>query len=505
MTGPRLAALACALVTLCLAAPATASASFTVTPSTLQAGAPAKVAIHADFASSPTAVTLHLPAGLVGNPGPFAQCTEAQFQSDACPAGSRVGDASANGGVASGGVFNLVPHPDEPARLGITVAALLVLPARNEASVSLRPDGGLDSTISELKSVAGLSITSLDLTLRETFMTMPTSCGPAKTTIEAPPNAPQSATFTPTGCAGLPFAPQFAASLDARGPAGARYQPEFRTVITVPAGHAATSSAHVALPERFTLQPAAIKAVCTLEQQAADACPAAARVGSVTAHTPLLPVPLSGPVYLATIEGELLPGLRLALDGPAKLRLNGRLVLGIPLTAVFDGIPDVPLSRLELTFAGGGPVKVLGDPCTGALLRATGVLTGHNGGHATSPALVTLSGCPLTGSARVKRGALRLDLRKGRDRQPLTLVRLTLPRGVRIARRGGVVARADGKPLARDRVRLAGRRIELRVPDAARVALRLPLRGRRAGRVTVDATRTGGEAARLRLRLVRTR
>ena len=42
-----------------------------------------------------------------------------------------------------GQIFNLEPEPGEPARLGIAIVGLV----KNEASISLRPDGGLDSTI----------------------------------------------------------------------------------------------------------------------------------------------------------------------------------------------------------------------------------------------------------------------------------------------------------------------------------------------------------------------
>jgi hypothetical protein len=896
------AALLCAFA-IFLAAPAAANAAFTITPSTTQAGAPAQVAIHADFAANPDSVTLHLPPGLVGNPGPFTPCTESQFQSDSCPSASQVGTASANGGLATGEVYNLVPHADEPARLGIRVAALLILPARNEASVTLRPDGGLDSTIASLQSVGGQAITSLDLTLDSAFMTMPTSCATATARIEAPPNAEQSASFTPTNCAavpftpgagiavadpartkpsayavtltvpdggnprqshvrraqvtlplgttlspgvatglvacsaaqfagsgcpaasqigtvsfatpligtlagkvffgtpangryptlvavddhgvhlhltgtvtldqrtgqistvfddlppvpftsftlsfqggdkavlanpptcgtktltatltpwsgnaaktatasftttgcpaggipfrptlsvasgstaagrpagalsitiarpdgdqdisrvetqlppglaaslsgvpfcgeadanagtcpdatrlgsvtalvgtggapvtltggvfltgpaegglaglaivlpgrvgpvdlgtvvtraglllrpsdggvtvrtaplpqivggvpvsirsltlrldrpgftvnpsscatqtvaanltaaggatatatapytatdcgGLPFAPRLAATIDARGPAGARTQPALRTVITIPPGNASTSETSVALPSRLGILAAAIRGVCLVAQQAADACPANSQVGTVTAETPLLPVPLSGPVYVEERPGELLPGLRLALGGPVQLRLDGSLQQGpTGLVSVFRGIPDVPLSRLELTFTAGGPLQVIGNPCTGALMHATGSLTGHNGAHATAPARVKVSGCPALGRATLGKGrrpGLTLALHHGRDAGTLTAVRVTLP--VRATR---LRARADGKRRA---IRVHGRTVTIRLHGARDVTLHGRLASRTGRAIRVAITRTGNKHATLRLRPVR--
>ncbi len=61
--------------------------------------------------------------------------------------------------------------------------------------MTLRPDGGLTSTIAQL-STGGLPLTSLGLTLDSDFMTLPTSCAPATVTLNG-----ESASFTPTGCA----------------------------------------------------------------------------------------------------------------------------------------------------------------------------------------------------------------------------------------------------------------------------------------------------------------
>jgi len=273
-------------------------------------------------------------------------------------------------------------------------------------------------------------------------------------------------------------------------------------VITIPAGNAATRATTVALPTRLSLAAAAIRDVCLVAQQAQDACPAGSQVGTVTAQTPLLPVPLSGPVYVAERPGELLPGLRLALGGPVQLRLDGRLGFAkTGLVSTFEGIPDVPLSRLELTFAGGGPLQVKGDPCTGGLMRATGSLTGHNGVDATAPARVKVRSCPLLGRARVSRaGALRLDLRKGRDTRALNRVRVTLPRGATRVR-----ATADGRRLARRRVRVTGRTVTLRLAGAKAVTLRAHVPRGAAHTLRVRATRNNGRTATVRLRAARLR
>jgi hypothetical protein len=501
-----------------LAVPAAARASFTVTPSTTQAGAPADVTVHADFAQDPTGgpLVLHLPPGLVGNPrGPgIGACAEAAFRSSSCPANSRVGTAQANGGAASGGIYNLVPQGGEPARLGIEAVPFglsLLGTAYNEASVSARPDGGLDSRIASLSTTLQQKITSLDLTLNRSFMTLPTSCSPAVTRIEAANNAPQQASFTPTGCASVPYDPALHATIDRRGPAHARSQPALHTSITIPPGQSATRQALVTLPSRLTLDPSAIKSVCTTAQAAADSCPADSAVGSVTAVTPLLATPLTGPVQLVQVPGALFPGLRLALDGPVRLRLTGSLTLTKSITAVFGGLPDVPLSTFDLTFSGGGPLKLLRPACTG-VLKLSGQLTGHNGATVTRPATAVVHGCPATAGVALSEGTrprLRVRVGHGRDAKPLQRAVITLPKGLR-ARKGAArpSLTRDGKRLPAGAIAVSAHRIRLTLAGARRATLKLgrgALRGRPQGRFAVRLVRTNAKAFTVRAKATRLR
>jgi hypothetical protein len=103
---------------------------------TTQAGAASTFHLHADLSSQPGSddlrnLTFHLPPGLVGNPNAATRCTVAQFNADACPASSRVGEAS-NSLVAEtslgdrdvtihGDVYNVVPALGQPARFGIVL------------------------------------------------------------------------------------------------------------------------------------------------------------------------------------------------------------------------------------------------------------------------------------------------------------------------------------------------------------------------------------------------
>jgi hypothetical protein len=462
-------------------------------------------------------VQTDLPPGLAASLTGIPFCGEPDANAGTCPEATRLGSVSAQVGPGAapvtlqGSVF--LTGPAEGGLAGLAI----VLPGKVgpvdlgtvvvRAGLLLRPsDGGVTVRTGALPAFVGgvpVSVRSLTLRLdRPGFTLNPSSCAlqdvVASLTSRSGASATAKAPYQATDCAGLPFTPRLAASIDARGPKGATHQPALRTVITVPAGNAATSATTVALPKRLGLA-LPIRTVCTLDQQATDACPAASQIGTVTAQTPLLPVPLSGPVYVAQLPGQLLPGLRLSLGGLVQLRLTGALDFSPNgLVTKFAGIPDVPLTRLALTFSGGGPLKVVGDPCTGSLLRATASLTGHNGAAATAPARLKVRSCPLVGRAKLHRSrALRLDLRKGRDTRGLKTVKLTLP-----VRASHLRATADGRKV---KPRGKGRTITLRLSGAKEVVVRGRLAKRTRRALKVRATRVNGKRATLKVKPKRLR
>src|SRR3954454_1981657 len=147
---------------------------------------------------------VNLPAGLLGNPNNAARCTQEQFDGDTCPAESQVGTQTVNVTVAglvpsdaSGVVYNLVPPADkpEPAQLGIKLSPPIGATQHLRSDVAIRPsDSGLTSTIRDIpNTISGLPIhiNSISLTLsaqsgaKKPFMTIPTSCDPANTTLHA--------------------------------------------------------------------------------------------------------------------------------------------------------------------------------------------------------------------------------------------------------------------------------------------------------------------------------
>jgi hypothetical protein len=486
----------------CLLGPAAAHAAITIDTLTAAPAAPAagshiRLDLSTSFSGDPLQdLQIDLPPGLVGNPRAVAACPQAQFAAASCPATSQVGTTSVTTslpliGTATGEIYNVAPGAGEVARLGAVLHAALGVTLTLPVTVALRPDGGLTTRIDDIPSSAnGIPIgdvrsmqMSLGGSVAPRFMTAPTGCSAGSVVMRATSrsgtaSAPKQAAIRPVSCAALPFRPALSASIGARGPAKARNKPTFRTVVTVPDGDATSRRTAVALPARLGLDLAHLPPVCAQAQASADACPAASRVGSVQAESPLLPAPLSGPVFIAAVPGELLPGLHLSLSGIVKLQLNGTMDLSHGVTSVFDGLPDVPLTRLVLTFTGGGPLQVRRDPCTGSLLRMTGSLTGHNGADATVPARVKVLGCPARASGRFAKHRIVLHVRKGRDTRDLNRVRVTLP---------------------------SGRRITRSLAAAKAVTLRIAAHKRPHGTIRVQVTRVNGKRSTVVLKAARLR
>jgi hypothetical protein len=437
-------------------------------------------------------VTTELPPGLAGSIGGIEICPEDRANAGTCPEASRLGSVSALAGpggapVALSGSVYLTG----PAEGGI-VGMAIVLPGRvgpvdlgtvvTRAGISLRPaDGGLTVRTGELPRIVGgvpVSIRRLALRLdRPGFMLNASGCDPrvVRAVLEgsggavATPTAPYQA----SDCAGLPFAPRVAATI------GSARKPALRTVITVPAGQAATRTAAVTLPRGIGVDLGAIEHICTLEQQAIG-CDERSRVGRVLARSPLLPVPLTGTVHVAVVPGQGLPGLVLDLRGPVSLKLLGTISFTkAGLRTQFAGIPDVPLARFELRFDRRLAIKVSRGMCTGKVPRIAAELAGHNGKSVRLRRAMRVTGCRPTAVLRRRGSALRLRVNAARGGPPLRRVRVTGVRG------GSVTARAG-----RRRLRVTRRRGVLTIRARGARTITATIRGTaKRLRVTADGRR----------------
>jgi hypothetical protein len=155
------------------AAPASvAITSFHVTPSAALAGGHPDYSVQFSLSSHQVDVTpcdcsdakdvtVHLPAGVIGNPHATPRCEIAQFASDQCPVDSQVGVAEAElanyAGTATGKgiqffapVFNMVPPPGEPGLLAFKSGAPFNTPTFEKIGARTGGDYGLDVVTSSI-------------------------------------------------------------------------------------------------------------------------------------------------------------------------------------------------------------------------------------------------------------------------------------------------------------------------------------------------------------------
>jgi hypothetical protein len=207
--------------------------SFTVTPSTTQAGGHPSLVIAFSFAEPTTGVkqvALHLPAGLTAQPRAIPFCGRLTLLQNLCLPRSKAGSLSVTA-VAYGfelavtrSIYNVRPRAGERVRMGVPILGSYSEPGiAAEVPLVQRPaDGGLDMTVTGLPTeVAGVPVRFRDVQLRirasgrvrvksklrrRLFLTNPLSCTPATSTLaitlQESPTAPLTSvsSFTPTGC-----------------------------------------------------------------------------------------------------------------------------------------------------------------------------------------------------------------------------------------------------------------------------------------------------------------
>jgi hypothetical protein len=443
-----------AAVALFVVLPASAQAlnlsGLAAAPASDQAGAHSNFHLHMDFSGGQVKnLTVGLPPGLVGDPNAAPLCTVDQLNSDSCDPTTKVGSVVANATVTvlllpvtlnvSGDLYNLTPQPGEPARFGIVLRPLkgdlcallpeaacnlipnILPPVILQSGVQLRPDFGLNTVINGIpNSTSGLptTINSQDITLFGTapatgkpFMRNPTSCpGPHTTNFTAVPytgsTATGSASFTTTGCENLDFSPAFTAEVGGTGQTTNGAPTTASTSILQDADEAGLLNAVVKVPA--DLNPNAtifFGAACDQASFRAGTCPSNTVVGLATAASPLLTQPLIGNVELVKSDTSALPNLGLDLQGQLHLLLQGSTDISNGNTVTFNGLPDIPIARFQLTFT--NPPGLLGaarDLCTPPPPLFHADFTGYNGATTSvdSPAIVDGCGGSGAGAAGAK-------------------------------------------------------------------------------------------------------
>jgi hypothetical protein len=385
----------------------------------------------ADTEQEITSYSTLLPPGLLGKIADIPYCPEAdieaatektgseEIEEPSCPAASQIGHTVSGYGVgpvlayAPGGLYLAGPYHGSafsivaidsatvgPLDLGVIVIRSAIRVDPQTAQVSI--DSAGSDPIPHIRDGIPLHLRDVRIYLnRPGLMRNPTSCersavssaltgSAAPFTNPADITATASAPFQVSNCASLGFAPKLALRL--RGPTAHGAHPQLSATVTPRPGDANIGAAAVTLPPSEFLEQANIRAVCTVPQLEAEACPARSIYGQASAVTPLLAEPLQGPVYLrsAPESASGLPDLAAVLRGAGiRILIDGRIDSSRGgIRASFSGLPDAPLTRFTMTIFGGKGILANGeDLCAAPQIASARLIGQDNSGEIVHPRL----------------------------------------------------------------------------------------------------------------------
>jgi hypothetical protein len=368
-------------------------------------------------------VRADLPPGFFGNPAALPRCPRQLFEggNPHCPPETQVGVLQAvipALGQITGPIYNLVPPPGVAAQFAYSLQGYVSLQSfslQSDESYALRdlaPNVPIEvSEITETvwgapadpandaerycypNGSGGLQPGCSSTGSLLPFLTMPANCdAPLKTTVEVDSKL-DPGNFTGEtaesldnggnpaaliGCDAVPFSPSISSqptSRSASSPSGLEFGLKLQNQGLTGVGATVETEPKkvvVTLPEGVSVNPSLAEGigVCTeaqyakeqLESKAGEGCPAASKLGSVIAQSPLLEEPIEGSLYLATpYENPFgtLAALYMVARAPergimvkqaGKVELNGSTG---QITTTFEHLPPVPFSTFKLQFKEG--------------------------------------------------------------------------------------------------------------------------------------------------------
>ncbi len=376
-------------------------------------------------------VSVTLPQGLLGKLAGIPLCSNSQASTGTCPEASRVGSVHAGIGVGpdpfftTGNAYLTGPYNNGP--YGLVVEVPAVAGPFNLGTVVVRQSLRIDPATAQVTDVSDpfptildgipLQIRRIDVTLdRPGFTFNPTSCTPMQVTSDIASTqgatANVSSRFQAGGCRELSFAPRFTVNTQANT---SKHNGASLTVKGVfPTGEANIHSVAVVLPKQLPARLTTIQQACT--QTAFDsnpaACPAGSDIGTASASTPILSVPVTGPVYLVSHGGAAFPDIVAILQGEGiTIDLTGSIDIKHDITSsTFASVPDAPITSFTLTLPEGPhsglaavvPAKAKGNLC-GQTLSMPFTITGQNGAVVKVNNKIAVTGCPRAKQTKAKK------------------------------------------------------------------------------------------------------
>jgi hypothetical protein len=381
-------------------------------------------------------VTIKTPTGLLGTLSSVALCGEPQASLGTCGADSQIGTLLAGSGagpnplyVTGGRIYITGPYKGSPFGLSVVVPA--VAGPFNLGTVVVRGAVSIDP------QTAALTVTTdplptildgipLDLRLisvnidRPSFIFNPTDCNPMSITGTLTGGQglvePVSSRFQVTNCAILGFKPRF--NVSTSGKTSRANGASLDVKLAYPARSMGKQSniakVKVDLPKQLPSRLTTLQKACPAATFDANPalCPVPSRIGMAIATTPVLPVPLNGPVYFVSHGGESFPDLVIVLQGyGVTVELVGTTFInktGIT-SSTFKTVPDVPVSTFELKLPQ-GPYSALaanGNLCKAKLKMPTAFVA-QDGAEIHQSTPITVNGC----ARHKKKGKASLHKRK---------------------------------------------------------------------------------------------
>ena len=385
-------------------------------------------------------LSVRTPPGLLGMLSKVQICEEPAIAQQACPKASQIGHVTVGAGPGPDPVYLPQPgRPEDPVYLtsgynGAPFGLLTIVHAEagpfNLGTVPVRATLNVDRRTSRIVATTDplptilkgipVDLRTVNILLdREGFMFNPTDCEPLKfegaVLGDEGTTAQVSSRFQAANCATLSFKPKFSASTKAH-PSHAS-----GASLTVKVGYPQGTEANIAavkvsLPKQLPSRLTTLQKACPEATFAANpaTCPPESMVGTATATTPVLNVPVTGPAYLVSHGGAAFPDLIMILQGQGvTVELVGNTSIskaGIT-TSTFATVPDVPISSFEVNLPQGPhsaltenlPARSKGSFCSSKLAMPT-TITAQNGLQIKQSTKIAVSGCP---KAKTKKARAR--------------------------------------------------------------------------------------------------
>ncbi len=377
-------------------------------------------------------LTVNLPPGLIGKITGVGQCSDSQvaaaqarsglgqgaqeLASPSCPSSSLLGTVTTATGPGSEpfsvtgnayltgpyhgapyGIAVIVPAIAGPFDLGVVVIRQALFIDPNDAHVT-----DVSDPFPTIRDGIPLRIQRVDVDLnRENFTLNPTSCQEKHITATATSitgtQAGLSSRFQATDCQSLPFHPEFSASTSGR--TSKADGASFNVRIGFHAGEANIHRVELTIPSVLPSRLTTIQKACrdTVFNVNPASCPPESLIATASARTPLLPDPLSGPVYFVSHGGAAFPDTEIVLQGDnVKLILDGHTDIKKGVTySRFETVPDAPVSSFEFKAPEGrySIFGAFGNLCQKQINAPTRI-TAQNGAVFSQETPVEVENCP---------------------------------------------------------------------------------------------------------------